>query len=94
MSEQLLDTRQTAQRLGISPEKLRRWRMQGRGPQWCRLDGFSVRYRASDLLEWEASRLVDRGPQKPVGTQQTTETNGTRPAEPTGDDNGDQEPPE
>jgi excisionase family DNA binding protein len=39
----LLDTVETARLLGLHPDTLRTWRMQGRGPSWVRL-GNRYRY--------------------------------------------------
>jgi predicted DNA-binding transcriptional regulator AlpA len=54
-SSKCVNTRQVALWLGVHPITVRRWRLQGRGPQWVRL-GRAIRYRNSDVEEWIASR--------------------------------------
>ena len=43
--------------LMIAAPTLRRWRQEGRGPKFCKLEGL-VRYRISDLHEWAHQREV------------------------------------
>lgn len=47
-TETLRKEKFAAERLGLSEQTLRRWRMHGIGPAWCKLNG-AVRYRDSDL---------------------------------------------
>ena len=51
----VLNTRKAAERLGLSPRTLARYRMSGTGPAFVRL-GRSVRYRPADLDAWAAGR--------------------------------------
>jgi hypothetical protein len=55
--QNLLDTRNAAARIGVSPITLERWRVTGEGPIYAKL-GKAVRYRPSDLDNWVASKLV------------------------------------
>lgn len=51
----LLTTAQAAARLGLHPQTLASWRLQGRGPRWVKLGErpkSPVRYRAGDLDEY------------------------------------------
>lgn len=59
MSELLTD-REVAQKLGMAPASLRRWRVNGQGPRFIKLGrpqapGAPVRYRQEDLDEWLSS---------------------------------------
>jgi hypothetical protein len=47
-----------ARRWGISPRSLERWRWQGIGPRYQKLNG-RVCYREADILEYEAAALID-----------------------------------
>jgi hypothetical protein len=52
-----------AERLGLSPATLRKWRCQGRGPRFARL-GRRILYRPADLDDFVLRNLVagiDRG---------------------------------
>jgi hypothetical protein len=50
---QLLNERQTAHLLACSVAALRRWRREGRGPEFTRVEG-CIRYRASALERFVA----------------------------------------
>ena len=54
-----LDTREAAERLGLAPATLARYRITGEGPWHFRLGG-CVRYRGDDLEAWEAGRRRSR----------------------------------
>ena len=56
-TEALLKERDVAARLNVSRATLRRWRMFGTGPAWCKLNGASVRYRERNLDEFVADSL-------------------------------------
>jgi predicted DNA-binding transcriptional regulator AlpA len=59
MTDDLLDQRQAATRLGLpSARTLEAWRLRGYGPPFLRLSPRLVRYRASDLDQWLAARVV------------------------------------
>ena len=49
--EILMDTRQAAEVLKISPKTLERMRVEGRGPAFAKI-GRCVRYRKSDVLDF------------------------------------------
>lgn len=51
MTEQLLDSHEVAALLKISPQTLRDWRYQNRGPRYLKL-GKAVRYRPADINDW------------------------------------------
>ena len=50
-----VDTREAAERLGLSPSTLARYRITGAGPRYYRFGG-CVRYRGDDLEAWAAGR--------------------------------------
>jgi predicted DNA-binding transcriptional regulator AlpA len=55
----LLSNRQAAARLGVQPQTLRKWRLEGRGPVFVRLGKHlrsRVGYRASDVESWLEER--------------------------------------
>jgi predicted DNA-binding transcriptional regulator AlpA len=54
--DRLLTTKETAQRLGVSPSWLAKARMRGDGPPYVKL-GRSVRYDEGVLAQWMKSRL-------------------------------------
>lgn len=47
----LINTHEAAQLIGIKPETLRQWRMNGQGPSFLKL-GKLVKYRRSTVLQW------------------------------------------
>ena len=49
---------QVADRLGISAAVLRAWRLNGKGPRFCRF-GRAVRYRESDISFFVNESMVD-----------------------------------
>ena len=51
----LLTTRQAAERLGLSPRTLERYRVTGDGPEFVKM-GHAVRYVAGKLNEWIEAR--------------------------------------
>ena len=53
----VLDTKETAARVRLSKPTLERLRLTGNGPPFVKL-GRAVRYRATDVDDWLASRLV------------------------------------
>jgi predicted DNA-binding transcriptional regulator AlpA len=54
MERLVLNTRQAAERCGLSPRTLEKRRVVGGGPQFVRLGG-AVRYRLEDLEAWIAA---------------------------------------
>ena len=54
-----MDTREAAERLGLAPATLARYRFTGKGPCHFRF-GSCVRYREDDLEAWEAGRWRSR----------------------------------
>ena len=65
MSERLLVTKEAARRLGLSPQTLARWRVQGKGPTFLKI-GRSVRYEPHAIDAFIAGRArtstSDTGP--------------------------------
>ncbi|MGA7050910.1 MAG: helix-turn-helix domain-containing protein [Mycobacterium sp.] len=57
--ERWLSRRELAVRLGLPVKTLAQWASKGTGPRYARM-GRHVRYRLSDILEWEAERVEDR----------------------------------
>lgn len=55
----LLNTKQAADYLGISPGTLTSWRSQKKGPTYCKMGG-SVRYRKDDLDSFADRYVVKR----------------------------------
>ena len=58
-SIQLLTSVQTAKLIGVKPQTLRLWRLQGRGPSYIRLGDSpkaGVRYSELDILDWLKAR--------------------------------------
>ncbi len=47
-----VDPRTAAAAVGVSLETLKRWRLNGTGPAFCRLGSRRVRYRLADLDAW------------------------------------------
>jgi predicted site-specific integrase-resolvase len=52
--------RDAAKMLSVSPAALRRWRREGRGPGFCRVERL-IRYRIADLEAYLASVAQSRG---------------------------------
>ena len=55
----LLNTKQAADYLGLSPGTLMAWRAQRKGPTYCKMGG-SVRYRRDDLDSFAGRNVVKR----------------------------------
>ncbi len=54
----LLDTKTTANKLGVSPQTLEGWRVRGGGPPFVKVSHRCVRYRDRDLEQWVDDRVV------------------------------------
>lgn len=54
----LLNDKQAAAFLGVSPALLWKLRSAGTGPKFIRLGSKLVRYRVQDLQEWAATNVV------------------------------------
>jgi len=53
-----MNEHQIAAYLGMTVEAIRRWRLRGKGPPYCKLVG-AVRYRRDDLDAWAVARRVN-----------------------------------
>jgi predicted DNA-binding transcriptional regulator AlpA len=53
----LLDERDAAAALGLTPRTLQAWRSAGEGPPHVRISSRCVRYRVADLEDWAEARL-------------------------------------
>lgn len=58
MEHNLLNEREVAKMLGISPATLNRWRCERVGPDFLRVSRRAIRYRRSDLDRWLEARHV------------------------------------
>jgi excisionase family DNA binding protein len=47
-----LRERETAEYLNVGAGTLRKWRREGRGPAWTRIEGGRIRYPVERLREW------------------------------------------
>lgn len=57
MTVQLVDERQAAEMLSLTPRTMQEWRASGRGPPHVRISSRCVRYRVRDLEAWIEGRL-------------------------------------
>ena len=57
----MLNEHQAAAVLGVSVKSLRRWRCDGTGPRYVKINGCSVRYRLGDLSVWLEAQPVGGG---------------------------------
>ena len=53
-----MNEKQVAEFLGVTVSALRRWRFEGRGPGFFRLEGRLVRYRQKDVEGWLSAQAV------------------------------------
>ena len=67
MPETFLTTPQVADWLGYKEETLRQWRTNGIGPDYIRVLGKLVRYRASDVERWMDEQVQQTDGQKRPG---------------------------
>lgn len=52
-----LTRNEVAERLGVPPKTLAEWASKRTGPRYAKF-GRHVRYRLSDVMEWEAEKFV------------------------------------
>ena len=55
-SDELLKTRPTADLLDVAEITLKKWRINGQGPNFLRVGVRAIRYRRSDINSWLRSR--------------------------------------
>ena len=55
--DSLVNERQAAKILSVSPRALQKWRSIGCGPPFVRISARCIRYRRQDLSRWTADRL-------------------------------------
>lgn len=55
---QHLTETQVAHRLQVTTSTVRHWRSEGRGPNYLKIGGKIVRYRLSDIEEFESARYA------------------------------------
>jgi predicted DNA-binding transcriptional regulator AlpA len=60
MADRHLTPQELARRERVPLKSVYVWNSTGTGPRYLRV-GRHVRYRLSDVIAWEAARLVDRG---------------------------------
>lgn len=53
----LLREADVAERIGVSRATISRWRQTGQGPAYIKA-GKGIRYRRSDILDWEHRRTI------------------------------------
>ncbi len=61
MSTDLLTTEEAAKRLGIRPNTLAHWRLNGKGPRFLKVGRMHVRYRPEDIERWIEAHMVTPG---------------------------------
>ena len=55
-----LTVQDLAERLAVPVKTIYKWNADGTGPKYLRV-GIHCRYRMSDVLAWERSRVAERG---------------------------------
>jgi len=66
INERWLSRQDLADRYGLPVKTLAQWASKGTGPRYARM-GRHVRYRLSDVIEWETARVDDpRGAAAPI----------------------------
>lgn len=60
MSTDTMNTDELADYLEVAKQTLFRWRQSGYGPAWMRIGPRIIRYKVSDVMEWE-ERLRNAG---------------------------------
>lgn len=61
MEHDLLNEREAAKLLSISPATMNRWRCERVGPDFLRVSRRAIRYRRCDLERWLEARVVSMG---------------------------------
>ena len=59
IDDRWLSRQELADRLGLPVKTLAQWASKGTGPRYARM-GRHVRYRVSDIVEWEAAQMEER----------------------------------
>lgn len=57
--DKLIKSSEAAELLGLHEQSIRRWRMEGKGPGFIKLDSGGVRYRLRDVLDYLEKHQVD-----------------------------------
>jgi predicted DNA-binding transcriptional regulator AlpA len=79
-NERWLSRQELADHYGLPTKTLAQWASKGAGPPYARM-GRHVRYRLSDLIEWETERIGDlREAAQPVAPTGRACEHFTRPA--------------
>jgi len=60
MTTDTMNTEELAAYLEVAKQTLFRWRQSGYGPAWMRVGPRIIRYKVSDVMEWE-ERLRNAG---------------------------------
>jgi excisionase family DNA binding protein len=63
LDRDILNRRQLADYLGVTPQALSQMAHRGSGPKYLRI-GRSVRYRRADVEAWLSAHTVERGPRQ------------------------------
>jgi phage terminase Nu1 subunit (DNA packaging protein) len=67
--ERLVDEQAVSEITGIKIRTLRKWRLQGRGPEGRRVEGRLVRYSLRDVQDWMRGQPRLRSANAPQETQ-------------------------
>ena len=59
IDDRWLSRQELADRIGLPVKTLAQWASKGTGPRYARM-GRHVRYRVSDIVEWEAAQMEER----------------------------------
>jgi predicted DNA-binding transcriptional regulator AlpA len=81
--DQLIDTKQLANWLGVSTQFLEIGRSRGYGPKFCRLSPRRCRYRVGDVRTWLAERTHAATAEYSRSAERTLGMIDTQPPEPT-----------
>lgn len=64
----ILTSAQAAEILGFTEKTLTKWRLQGNGPKYAKVNNKWVRYRRCDLDAWIASKIVHSTAEEKAGS--------------------------